>query len=349
MDLIKNLTITKNATIIDAMQIIQNGSLKIALVVDKQYKLIGTISDGDIRRALINNYHLEDTIENIINTSPSTCTINEPKEKIIQLALSKKLHLIPIVTNDNTLIGIEEIDKLLSPEPKENKVILMVGGLGTRLQPLTNDIPKPLLKVGEKPILETIIENFAKYGLTNITLCVNYKAEMIENHFGDGSTFGVNIEYIYEKKRLGTAGALSLLKDTLEEPFFVMNGDLLTDLNFQHMLNFHTTNQSDATMCLREMELQIQYGVVETKDNDILSLVEKPIHKYFVNAGIYILNPELLQYIPKDKFFDMPTLFEKAIKTNNKVTSYIHHGYWIDIGQLNDYKKANLEYKEYIS
>jgi len=338
---IMDVVIANDITIIDAMETIQKGSLKIALVVNYDMTLVGTLSDGDIRRALLNKSKLEDKIDSIINKNPITCKVNDSKDKILHVANSKKLYLIPVVDENNKLIGIEDIDELSKQLLRENMVVLMVGGLGTRLQPLTNDMPKPLLKVGEKPILETIIENFANYGFVNIVLCVNYKAHMIEEYFGDGSNYGINISYITEDKRLGTAGALSLLENRPNKPFFVMNGDLLTNINFEHMLNFHENNQSTATMSVREIETQIAFGVIETSDNRITSIKEKPIQKVLVNAGIYILEPEVLEYVPSNEFFDMPTLYEILINEDKNVLSYLNNGYWIDIGQLDDYKKAN--------
>ena len=220
----------------------------------------------------------------------------------------------------------------------------MAGGLGTRLRPLTQDTPKPLLKVGDKPILQTIIESFAKYGFEDIVISVNYKSHMIKDYFGDGSQFGVKISYIDEDKRLGTAGALSLLNDKPKEPFFVMNGDLLTNVNFEKFLDFHTFENSIASMAIREHEFQIPYGVIQTNGAKITDIKEKPIQKFFVNSGIYILSPQTLDYIPKDEFFDMPTLFNKLIEDNKNVLSFPIHEYWLDIGRMEELQKAQSEY-----
>ena len=238
------------------------------------------------------------------------------------------------------------LDELLKEKEYPNKVILMVGGLGTRLRPLTEDTPKPLLKVGGKPILETIIENFKKYGFKNFVFCVNYKAHMIEEYFGNGKKFGVNIEYVYEKERMGTAGALSLLNKVPNEPFFVMNGDLLTNINFEDMLRFHLEHNAIATMGVREYEYQVPFGVVNVKNEKILSIDEKPIHKFFVSAGVYILDSSCINMIPKDKFYDMPTLFDDILKYNDNIVSFPIREYWLDIGRLDEYEKANVEYKE---
>lgn len=248
--------------------------------------------------------------------------------------------------SDNKVVGLREIDELLKPEVKPNKVVLMVGGLGTRLHPLTKDTPKPMLKVGDKPILHTIVERFASYGFVNIAMCVNYKAKTIQDYFGNGEKFGVQIEYVLEQERMGTAGALSLLTTRPGEAFFVMNGDLLTNVNFESLLDYHQTHQAAATMCVREYDFQVPYGVVNIDGNKVTSIVEKPVHKFFVSAGIYMLSPQVLDLIPNGEYYDMPTLFEKLIAQNQNTVSFPIHEYWLDIGRMNEYEQANREYNE---
>jgi NDP-sugar pyrophosphorylase family protein len=318
--------------------------MRMAIVVDESNKLLGILNDGDIRRALLEGYSLEDSIEKIYNKTPLICNMNDSKNMIIQKAIKRKVYQIPIVDNDNRLIDVEDLATLLTNVNRKNKVILMAGGLGTRLRPLTEDTPKPLLKVGTKPILQTIIENFENYGFKDIILSVNYKADMIKEYFKDGSEFRVNIEYLEEDKRLGTAGALSLLKEKPNEPFFVMNADLLTNVNFTHLLDFHSFGNSMATMCVREYDFQVPYGVIKTDGDKISSIVEKPVHKFFVNAGIYLLSPKVLEYIPDDTFYDMPTLFDKLIQENKNVLSFPIHEYWLDIGKMEDFHRAQSEF-----
>jgi len=343
---IQNIKLNINSTIKEALQIIDNGALQIALIVDENDTLLGTLTDGDIRRGLLKGLDLNSSIESIIFKTPTVAKISDTKEDILKIALAKKLHQIPIVDANGKLLGIKEIDELIKPKEKINKVILMVGGLGTRLRPLTDNTPKPMLKVGNKPILQTIVEKFAEYGYANIVLCVNYKSDVIQDFFKDGSEFGVNIEYIFEEQRMGTAGALSLLKNKPTEPFFVMNGDLLTNVNFEHLDSYHISNNSMGTMCVREYDFQVPYGVVNIKDSKILSIEEKPTHKFFVSAGIYMLSPEILEYIPQNEFYDMPTLFEKLISEEKNIISFPLREYWLDIGRLEEYKKANEEYDE---
>lgn len=343
---IEDIIVKESTSILEVLQIIDKSSKQLAIVVDENKKLLGTISDGDIRRALLNNISLNETVKNIYFKTPTVANINNSREEIINICRKKKLHQIPIINDKGDLIGLEILDELISKDTKPNKVILMVGGLGTRLRPLTENTPKPMLKVGNKPILQTIVEKFAEYGYVNIVMCVNYKSHIIQDYFGDGSNFGVNIEYILEEQRMGTAGALSLLKEKPAEPFFVMNGDLLTNVNFEHLHDYHLSNNSMGTMCVREYDFQVPYGVVNIQDSKILSIEEKPVHKFFVSAGIYMLSPEVLEYIPKNQFYDMPTLFEKIINENGNAISFPLREYWLDIGRIEEYKKANEEYNE---
>jgi dTDP-glucose pyrophosphorylase len=325
---IQNIKLNINSTIKEALQIIDNGALQIALIVDEDDKLLGTLTDGDIRRGLLKGLDLNSSIESIVFKAPTIAKISNTKEEILKL------------------LGIQEIEELIKPKDKTNKVILMVGGLGTRLRPLTENTPKPMLKVGNKPILQTIVEKFAEYGYTNIVMCVNYKSHVIQDYFDDGKEFGVNIEYILEEQRMGTAGALSLLKEKPTEAFFVMNGDLLTNVNFEHLHNFHSNNSSMGTMCVREYDFQVPYGVVNIDGSKIKSIEEKPTHNFFVSAGIYMLSPEVLKYIPQNEFYDMPTLFEKLISESKNAISFPIREYWLDIGRIEEYKKANEEYDE---
>ena len=344
MKSIDKIKLTMSSTIKEALNIIESGAIQIALVVDSKNKLLGTVTDGDIRRGLLDGLNLDSNIESIVYTSPITAKESDSKLKILEKAIEKKLHQIPIVNDENIVIGIKEISELLKPVKRINKVVLMVGGLGTRLRPLTYDTPKPMLNVGNQPILKTIVEKFVEYGFVNIVMCVNYKSKVIQDYFKDGSDFGINIEYIEEDKRMGTAGALSLLKESPQDDFFVMNGDLLTNVNFEHLLNYHIMNKSVATMCVREYEYQVPYGVIEIDNQLISSIVEKPVHKFFVNAGIYILSPSVLKHIPKDTFFDMPSLYDALIKQKEKVVSFPIHEYWLDVGKMSDFEKAQQDY-----
>ncbi len=344
MKSVQNIKLTLDSTIRQALKIIDSGAMQIAIVVDQDDRLIGTLTDGDIRRGLLNNLTLDDPIESIVFTAPTVALLGDSKEEILKKALTKKLRQIPIVDQDYRVIEVQHIEELVRPHRKPNKVVLMVGGLGSRLRPLTETTPKPMLKVGNKPILQTIVEKFAEYGFVDIIMCVNYKSHIIQDYFGDGSAFGVTIEYILEEQRMGTAGALSLLSSVPEEPFFVMNGDLLTNVNFEHLLEYHTSQNALATMCVREYDFQVPYGVVNVEGSRILSIVEKPVHKFFVSAGIYMLSPDVLELIPKNAFYDMPTLFDALIARKKTAVSFPLREYWLDIGRIEEYERANNEY-----
>jgi NDP-sugar pyrophosphorylase family protein len=222
----------------------------------------------------------------------------------------------------------------------------MAGGLGQRLQPLTENCPKPLLKVGGKALLETTLENFCEEGFKYFYFSVNYRAQMIMDYFGDGSRWGVSIKYLHEKKRLGTAGALSLLPIKPLEPVLIMNGDILTKINTAKLLKFHLENRSAATICVKEQRNQIPYGVVDFEKNQLRNIDEKPVQHFFINAGIYVISPEVLDYVPEDTFFDITDLIKAIMKDKKEITVFPIREYWIDIGRLDDYEKANLEFAE---
>jgi len=341
----KKISISPEATIKEAIETIDRGVMQIALVVEND-RLLGTMTDGDIRRGFLSGRTLTDKIEGLYNTTPLTGTLDQAREDIVQLALTRGIKQLPILDDTGKLIGVEYIDDYLRGPKKSNTIVLMAGGLGSRLRPLTADTPKPMLTVGSKPILETILESFSSYGFHNFYFSVNYKAEKIREYFNDGSQYGVNINYLNETTRLGTAGALSLLPKEIDEPIIVMNGDLLTNVNFERLLNYHLLAEADATMCVREYKLQIPYGVVETEGATIQTIIEKPTQNFFVNAGIYVLSPAALEQIPENKHFDMPQLFQTLIEQKHKICSFPITDYWMDIGQPNDFDQANSEYDE---
>ena len=341
---IDEIKINQNASIKQALKVIDKGAIKVAVVLSDDGLLLGMLSDGDIRRALLKGMSLDDSITSIINKHPVVANINDTKERILELANEKKLHQIPIISNGK-LIGIQDIREFLAPKNKPNKVILMVGGLGTRLRPLTNDVPKPMLDVGNKPILHTIVENFAKYGYTDIIMCVNYKSEIIKEYFGNGDKFGVKIEYVLESQRMGTAGALSLLQKRPKDDFFVMNGDLLTNVNFEYLHEYHKDSNACASICVRKYEMQVPYGVVNVRANKVTSIEEKPTQSFFVSAGIYMFSPIVLDFIPKGVFYDMPTLLGELLKQGFAVYPFFIREYWLDIGKMDEYRRANDEYE----
>lgn len=349
---IKKLSILPTTTLQEALKIlgIYDG-VRLLVVVDKDDNFLGIITDPDIRRGLTRGLNLQSPVESIIQKSPITASINDSKQKLISLSAKHNIYEIPIRDQNGRIVAIESISSLLRDTRFDNTIVIMAGGLGMRLRPLTESLPKPMLKVGSKPILQIILERFKAQGFSNIVLCVNYKSHIIEDYFGDGGRFGLNIIYIKEQKRLGTAGALSLIdKEVLDQgrdkSFFVMNGDILSDIDFTKMLSFHNQKNAHATMGVREFSVQVPYGVVECEGDKITSLVEKPIQNVLVNAGIYCLDSEVLPLIPKDTFFDMPSLFNALLERGGYTTlSYLLTDYWIDIGAHEEYERAKNEFR----
>jgi NDP-sugar pyrophosphorylase family protein len=281
-----------------------------------------------------------------MNFKPTVLSYKKSKKEISLFMRQKEYKHLPLVDENNKVKDVISLTELVKIEKKENYVVLMAGGLGARLADLTQNCPKPMLKVGGKPILETIIETFKEHGFYKFIISVNYMSNVIEEHFQDGTAFNVEIQYIKETKRLGTAGALALFKADNNLPFVVMNGDLLTKLDFTELLNFHINNQNDATMCLRRYEHQIPFGVVSVENDVISRIEEKPVRSYFVNGGIYILNPSVRELIPTNELYDMTTLFENLISKKKKTGAFPFYEYWIDIGRIDDFEKAHSEFLE---
>jgi dTDP-glucose pyrophosphorylase/predicted transcriptional regulator len=340
------ILISPNTSILHAIEVIDAGALKIALVVDEQNRLLGTITDGDIRRGILKGISLEEPVTLIMNPNPTVIKRNTEREYILSLMKNKQIYHIPIVDEQGIVLGLEVFDEMVQYTPKENWVIIMAGGLGSRLRPLTDSCPKPLLQVGNKPILETILENFIAHGFKKFFFTVNYKAEMIQEYFGDGSRWGVKIHYIYEEQKMGTAGALSLLPQKPDRSVIVMNGDILTKVNFNQLLNYHKENNASATVCVREFEIQIPYGVLNLNKQWINSIEEKPVQRYYISAGIYVLEPHVLDLIPKHSYYDMPFLLENMIKRNFGLAAFPVREYWVDVGHLDDFKRANGEFEK---
>lgn len=343
----KEILILPDESIQRVIEIIDASAKQIALVVDRNSRLLGTVTDGDIRRGMLKGLTLNEPVDKIMNPNPTVATIQDDRETILALMKRKTLRQIPIVNNNYQVVSVDILEDLIMIEKRDNFVVIMAGGLGSRLSPLTNECPKPLLKVGTKPILETILKSFIDQGFWQFYIAVNYRAEMVKEYFGDGSRWGVEIRYIHENKRMGTAGALSLINQCTELPILVMNGDLLTKVDFKHLLDFHFDQRALGTMCVREYEFQIPYGVVNVDKYRLKGIEEKPTQRFFVSAGIYVLEPKVMELIPEDRFFDMPALFEKMIEQKWETVVFPIREYWLDIGRIEDYEKANGEYQVY--
>lgn len=334
-------------TIENAIHTLNKSGMQIVLVLDNLGKLRGTITDGDVRRGLLRHIGMNALVTEVMNVNPITANISDSQKYILALMKRKDILQIPILDSNKRVVALETLAQFIDGVVYENPVFLMAGGFGTRLYPLTNEKPKPLLKVGTKPILETILIQFIKAGFKNFFISTHYKSEMIREHFGDGSEWGVSIEYVHEKEPLGTAGALGLLPPGRADlPLLMMNGDLLTKVNFEHLLAFHQEQKGLATMCVREYDFQVPYGVIEICDQKIKSITEKPTHNFFVNAGIYVLEPELINKVDGISYLDMPTLIEQQLEEGAQINSFPVHEYWLDIGKMEAYERANRDILE---
>lgn len=342
----KRVLVTSEKSIREATLVLDGSSMQIALVVDADGRLMGTITDGDIRRAILRGLSLDDSAQKIMNPAPTVARIDDSRDSMLALMQRKQLHHIPVVDQDRIVVGLETVDDLMLSRQRTNRVVLMAGGLGSRLRPLTDDCPKPMLKVGTKPLLETILENFIEHGFRHFHISVNFMAEVVREHFGDGSRWGVDISYLEETQQLGTAGALGLMPQRPQEPFLVMNGDVLTKVNFSQLLDFHSSHRAQGTMCVREYGFQVPYGVVNITGHRLDGIIEKPVQRYFVNAGIYVLEPEALDFIPANSRFDMPSLFERLVELRQETVVFPVREYWLDIGQISDYDRANGEFPQ---
>lgn len=338
---VDNILVYKEYSIRKTLQVLDDGAKGIVLLVDNERKLLGTITDGDIRRAILNDISLNDSIEKVVHLNPVSVKQSMTREEIKEIFIKKAVKDIPVVDDCNKVIDLVSINDILLPQGKENPVIIMAGGLGTRLKDLTKEIPKPMLKVGEDPILQHTINNFKQYGYNKILLSVNYKSEIIENYFQDGFAYGVKINYVKETKRLGTAGGIKLAKDYINTAFFVINGDIFTNVNVENMMRFHKENKYDITVGTRKHSFQIPYGVIDTSNNYIKEIKEKPVIDYLINAGVYCLNAELIEIIPDNKYFEITDLINICIERNMKIGSYEIKDYWMDIGKIEDYVKVN--------
>ena len=332
------------ADVTTAAEVLTSSSMRIVLVVDKENRLLGTITDGDIRRALMAGSAMSSLVTSVMQKNPIAVNQGDSRRKALQIMREKDLLHLPVLDAKGVVVGLETVRDLLFKEQRPNPVLLMAGGFGKRLYPLTREVPKPLLPVGEKPILQTILEQLAEGGFSQFFLAVHYRAEQVRAHFGDGSKWGVRIEYLEERQPLGTAGALSLLDQTMiDAPLLMMNGDLLTRLDFGQLVDFHGEHGGLATMCVREYDFQIPYGVVHGDGDQVTDIIEKPVQKFFVNAGIYILEPDLLRQCRPDEAIDMPDLLRQVVNDGRKVSMFPIHEYWLDIGRMEEYERAQVE------
>lgn len=339
----KNILVKPEQPILEALQIIDSESLRTALVVDEEFHLLGVVTDGDVRRGLLKSLSLSSPVSSVMNTQPLTAKLGTPRKELVKYMEEKQLLAIPLLDGEK-VAGLETLQRVGQQSKYQNPVFLMAGGFGTRLKPLTDNCPKPLLKVGDKPILEILLDSFIRAGFVNFYISTHYLPDMIRSHFGDGSKWNVKITYVHEEIPLGTGGALGLLPDSAPKlPLILINGDVLTNVDFERVLEFHNKHNSAATMCVRDYEYQVPFGVINGDGNKIISMVEKPIQRFFVNAGIYVVSPEVWRSVEQNSRIDMPSLLEQFIAKSSNVLMFPIHEYWLDIGRIEDYNRAQVD------
>jgi len=329
-----------DATIGAAVQSLDRSSLQIVLLLDPKERLAGTITDGDIRRGLLRGLALGDSVSEIMQNEPMVVPPSLDREIVLQIMSANKIHQLPIVDERRNVLGLHVWDDMQAPVRRPSTMVVMAGGKGTRLRPHTENCPKPMLPIAGKPMLEHIVERAKQAGIERFLISVHYLAHMIVDHFGDGSDWGVSIDYIRETKPLGTGGALSLLGVQLDAPLVVTNGDVITDVGYGEMIDYHILHRAVGTMAVRNHEMRNEFGVVRTSGVDITGFEEKPLIRSHVNAGIYVLNPAALDYLVEGEHCDMPTLFERLRHRNHRTIVYPLHEKWIDVGRPDDLELA---------
>jgi len=339
---LESTIVFEDLSISEVLKKIERSEAKIACVVDKNKKLLGVVTDGDVRRGLINGVELSAKVTSIMQDQPVTATPDTPVSTLRDMLDGDDVLYIPIVDN-GILVGLTGANDLKECKNKSHPVLIMAGGFGTRLGDLTNTCPKPLLRIGDKPILETIIDRFKKDGFNRFYISVHYKAEMIMDYFGNGEKFGVEIQYLKEETPLGTAGPLAYLKKE-ESTILMINGDVLTKVDFDSFLNFHRENKSDFTMCAREYGFQVPYGVINSTKYKVQEIVEKPVKKFLVNAGVYAIEPAMLNRIDEGQSMDMNIFIDGLISNKKEVCVYPLYEYWQDVGQREHFDQAQVDY-----
>jgi dTDP-glucose pyrophosphorylase len=338
--------VTPGDTIRRAIELMDASGNQIALVVDESRQLLGTITDGDVRGGILRGTGLEDRVTLVMNPKPVTAPLDATRDQLLALMTTHKVKQMPLLDETARVAGLALLEDLVAGPPvKKNAAVILAGGLGTRLRPLTDNTPKPLLEVGGKPILELILQQLGRYGFSQIFIAINYKGEDIENYFGDGQKQGMSIQYLREAEMMGTAGALSLLPREMDLPCLVVNGDLLSKVDFDSLLDFHSTGGYNLTLCVKEYSFQLPFGVVTVQGNQAVGIQEKPEERRLINAGVYLLEPETISMVPKDSHYDMNQLIESVIERPDlKVGAFPIHEYWMDIGRTEDYRQAQSDY-----
>jgi dTDP-glucose pyrophosphorylase/CBS domain-containing protein len=343
------LIVSENSSVRDVIACIDQNAKGIALVLDPDQHLIATVTDGDIRRAILAGLDVTLPVRDLLDRrsgaashSPITAAAGTADSTLLHMMTESSVRHIPLLDESNRVVDVALLSELVKEYELPLRAVVMAGGFGTRLRPLTEELPKPMLPLGRKPLLELIVEQLRDAGIRQVNVATHYKGEVISEHFKDGQDFGVDIKYVKEDQPLGTAGALSLLEES-DEPILVINGDILTRVDFRAMLNFHREHQADLTVAVRQYEMGVPYGVVLTDGVAVTGISEKPIVKHFINAGIYLLSPAVCRLIPNGRPYDIPDLIQRLLKEGQPVVCFPIREYWLDIGKADHYDQAKSD------
>ena|SRR5437667_3352781 len=346
---VEPLLVNPSTSIRDVMRCIGRNARGIALVVDEERHLIATVTDGDTRRAILTGVDLNQPVSELLKlrslvfgSTPITTPVGTSDTSLLHLMTETNLRQIPLVNEEGCVVDVALLSELVKEYELPLRAVVMAGGYGTRLRPLTDELPKPMLPVGDRPLLEFIVEQLREAGIRQVNVATHYKGEMITEHFKDGQNFGVEIRYVKEDRPLGTAGALSMLEES-DEPLLVINGDILTRVDFRAMLNFHREHKSDLTVAVSQYEFRVPYGVIETDGVAVTGISEKPLVRQFINAGIYLLNPSIRRLIPNGQRYDIPDLIQQLVKEARPVVCFPIQEYWLDIGESGQYDQAKAD------
>ena len=350
---IEQFLISPATTIRAAMECINRNSRGLALIVDADRMLIHTVTDGDIRRAVLAGLSLDASMNTLLDRrdvlprpDPVTARTGTPRVELLRIMHECSIHHLPLLDSAGRVRGVALLDELAVATDLPMQAVVMAGGFGSRLMPLTDETPKPMLQVGDKPILEHIVGQLQQVGIRRVSFTTHYRPEAIEAHFGGGENFGVEIDYVNEDQPLGTAGALSMLAPC-EGPMLVMNGDILTRVDFRAMLAFHREHGADLTVGVRQYDMSVPYGVVRCDGAIVRAIEEKPVVNFLVNAGIYLIEPDAHRRIPSGQRFDMTDLIAKLTAEGRSVAAFPIVEYWLDIGRHGDYAQAQQDFKSW--
>jgi len=349
---VSNVFVSPDSSLQDCIRVIDRGGKAIAVVVDGQDRLLGTVTDGDVRRAILAGIGLEKAVRELLDRKagsrypkPLTASVGTGRGELLRIMREAVIHQLPIIDEDGRVVDLVTLDDLMPEQARPMQAVVMAGGLGMRLRPLTEDVPKTMLPLGDRPLMERIIGQLRDAGIRRVNVSTYYKPEQIQNHFGDGSGFGVHIEYVCEDRPLGTAGALGLM-DEFDQPLLVINSDIVTRVDFRAMHAFHREHAADLTVAVGQYDLQVPYGVIECEGEKVRQVQEKPLLKFFVNAGIYLLEPSVHQFVPPGERLDMTDLIGRLIQEGRSVVAFPIVEYWLDVGRPDDYERAQADLRE---